>query len=183
MDPRMKVFPLSVLCALAAGAAPVRQVKGVQFPEVTRVDGTELRLSGVGVRNRWFIDVYVAALYVADPAGDGLAEQPRQMKIFMLRDVARDQVGEAIREGFERNASRDMPKLRERLERLIDALTDVKKGETLIFTYEPDKGTTVTGPGKVLAQIEGRDFGGALFAVWLGRNPVDESLKRGLLGK
>jgi hypothetical protein len=179
----MKMFAVVVLCALAAGAAPARQIKGVQFPDVTQVEGTELKLMGVGVRNKWFVDVYVAALYVADPARDALAEQPRQMKLFMLRDLGRDQVGEAIRQGFEKNSTRDMPKLKERLDRLMTALTDVKKGEALVLTYEPEKGTTVTGRGKVLTRIEGRDFGDALFAVWLGRNPVDESLKRGLLGK
>ena len=179
----MKMVPIAVLGTLALGAAPARQIKGAQFAEVARVDGTELKLTGLGVRNRWFIDVYVAGLYLADPSREALADQPRQMTLYMLRDVGRDQVAHAIREGFEKNSARDMPKLKERLEKLIQALTDVKKGETLIFTYQPQKGTTVTGRGTVLAQIQGRDFGEALFAVWLGRNPVDESLKRGLLGK
>jgi hypothetical protein len=179
----MKILPVAVFCALTLAAAPPRQIKGVQFPDASRVAGTDLKLTGVGLRNKWFFDVYVAALYLADPARDALGEQARQVKLFMLRDLGRAQVGEAIREGFEKNSARDMPKLKERLDRLINSLTDVKKGETLVLTYEPEKGTTVAGRGKVLTQIEGRDFGDALFSVWLGRNPVDENLKRGLLGK
>jgi hypothetical protein len=31
--------------------------------------------------------------------------------------------------------------------------------------------------------VEGKDFSDALFSVWLGTNPVDGSLKDGMLGK
>jgi hypothetical protein len=31
--------------------------------------------------------------------------------------------------------------------------------------------------------VEGKDFADALFSVWLGQSPVDESLKNGMLGK
>ncbi|MCM2317339.1 MAG: chalcone isomerase family protein [Thermoanaerobaculia bacterium] len=30
--------------------------------------------------------------------------------------------------------------------------------------------------------MEGKDFADALFAVWLGKYPVDEKLKDGMLG-
>jgi len=46
----------------------------------------------------------------------------------------------------------------------------------------PGKGTVVTAKGTEKGTIEGKDFADALFAVWLGPNPVQEDLKKALLG-
>jgi len=45
----------------------------------------------------------------------------------------------------------------------------------------PGKGTTISGSGEQ-SIIEGKDFGDALFSVWLGKYPVDSDLKTGLVG-
>ena len=169
--------------AIAGGAVEAKELKGIQFPDSTSVDGKDLKLKGLGVRNKWFVDVYVAGLYLADPDKDPLSDQARQVKLVMLRDVGASSVGDAIREGFEKNSAAEMPRLKERLDKMINALTDVKKHETLVLTYVPEKGTTVTGRGKELVAIEGKDFGDALFNVWLGKSPVDDALKKGLLGR
>jgi hypothetical protein len=168
--------------ALVGTGASARELKGIQFPDTTSVDGKDLKLKGLGVRNKWFVDVYVAGLYLADPDKDPLADSARQVKLVMLRDVGASSVGDAVREGFEKNSGPEMPKLKERLDRMIKALTDLKKHETLVLTYVPEKGTTVSGRGKELVAIEGKDFGDALFNVWLGKAPVDDGLKKGLLG-
>lgn len=181
----MKNAFLAVLATAALVAAPAfaLELNGVRLPDTTKAGETELTLTGAGVRNKWFFDVYVAGLYLANPGSDPLSEQAKQVTVVLLRDLSKDKVGDAIREGFEKNSAAEMPKLKERLDKLIGALTDGKKGDSLILTYVPGKGTVVKGKGKELVTLEGEDFARALFSVWLGKDPVDGSLKQKMLGK
>jgi hypothetical protein len=61
-------------------------------------------------------------------------------------------------------------------------IPDVVKGDEILLTYVPGRGTVVTAKGVEKGIIEGKDFADALFAVWLGPNPAQEDLKRALLG-
>ena len=61
-------------------------------------------------------------------------------------------------------------------------IPDASEGDEIHLTYEPGKGTRVTARGTDRGTIEGRDFADALFAVWLGPQPVQDDLKKALLG-
>ena len=61
-------------------------------------------------------------------------------------------------------------------------ISDVVEGDQIVMTYVPGKGTIVSVKGAEKGVIEGKDFADALFAVWLGANPVQEDLKKALLG-
>lgn len=181
----MKNAFLAVLATVALVAVPAsaRELSGVRLPDKVQAGDTELTLTGAGVRNKWFFDVYVAGLYLANPSADPLSDQAKQVTLVLMRDLGKDKVGDAIREGFEKNSSAQMPKLKDRLDKLIGVLTDGKKGDSLVLTYVPGKGTVVKGKGQELTTIEGDDFGRALFSVWLGKDPVDAGLKQKMLGK
>ncbi len=171
-----------VLLSTVAGA---RELEGVQMPDTAVVEGKSLKLNGVGLRKKLFFNVYVAGLYVETPSKDPAtlvsSDQVKQVKMVMLRDLSKEKMSEAIREGFEKNAGPQMPTLRQRLNRLIRSVPDIKKGDVLAVTYVPGKGTTFAGSGEQ-SIIEGKDFGDALFSVWLGKYPVDSDLKTGLVG-
>ncbi|HZN95190.1 MAG TPA: chalcone isomerase family protein, partial [Myxococcales bacterium] len=143
-------------------------------------------LNGAGVRKFLFISVYVGALYVEETSKDPAAllakDGVRQVEMHMLGDLGKDKIEDAIRSGFEKNSKDKLPALKDRLDKFIAQMPDkVSKGQVLRLTYVPGKGTTVTGQGDK-AVIEGKDFADALFAVWLGPNPVDGDLKKGMLG-
>jgi hypothetical protein len=97
----------------------------------------------------------------------------------MLRDLGKEKITEAIRAGFEKNAADKLPVLKERLDKLCDAVTDMKKGQTLTISYVPGKGTTLVSGDKSYT-AEGKDFADAMFSMWLGKSPVDDDLKRGI---
>ena len=65
---------------------------------------------------------------------------------------------------------------------LNDWMVDVEDDDQLAFTYEPGTGTTVTVKGQNQGTIEGKLFGDALFACWIGKVPPSEDFKEGLLG-
>lgn len=171
---------------VAALAAPAKEVKGVQLQDSITADGKALKLNGAGVRKFIFFDVYVGALYLEETSHDTSTilgkDGVRRVEMTMLRDLDKEKIVEAIREGFEKNSKDKLPALKDRLDKFIAQMPDkVTKGQVLKLTYVPGKGTTVTGQGEK-AQIEGKDFADALFSVWLGAHPVDDGLKKGMLG-
>ena len=65
---------------------------------------------------------------------------------------------------------------------MLALLSDVKKGDTLTFTYLPGKGTTLQIGDKELGVFEGKGFADAVFSIWLGPKPPTADLKKGMLG-
>lgn len=171
-----------LLMALALSAA---EIAGVRMPDSTTVEGKTLKLNGAGLRKKMMFKVYVAGLYLENKSNAPLmvitSEQVKQMQLHVLRSLKAKQVTEAIEEGFQRNSESDLPKLKPRLERFDALFSDVKEGDVILLTYVPGKGTIVSIKDAEKGTIEGKDFADALFSVWLGRNPVQEDLKRDLL--
>lgn len=162
------------------------EVAGVRMPDTTTAEGKTLKVNGMGLRKKLLFKVYVAALYVEKPSKDAAAllasSQIKSMRLHILRSLKGSQVSEAISEGFERNSKEQMPKLKPRLDRLAAMIPDVKEGDEIALTWVPDTGTKVSVRGTDRGTIEGRDFADALFAVWLGPSPIQEELKKALLG-
>jgi len=177
---------LSVLLAWVATPAIAKEQHGVRMPDAITVEGKDLKLNGMGLRKKLLFNVYVAGLYVESPSNNAAtlisSEQVKRMALFMLRDLSKDKIVDALRDGFEKNSKAQMPALKDRLERLVSMIPDAKRGGTIVITYVPASGIILSGPPGEKQVIEGKDFADALFSVWLGRNPVDDDLKKGLLG-
>jgi Chalcone isomerase-like len=176
---------LFLAAALVAFPAFAAELDGVTSPDTTTAGGKSLTLNGMGVRVKFVFKVYVASLYVEHPAKNGAeilkADEVRRVEMVMLRDLDKAALVEAIKNGFEKNAGSGLPALQERLNKFIEKVTDVKKGSKLVIQYVPGKGTEIDG-AKDSYVAEGKDFADALFSVWIGGSPVDDGLKKGMLG-
>jgi Chalcone isomerase-like len=182
----------SVLCVLAGLALALpssilaADVGGVKVPDTMTADGNMLKLNGAGIRKKAIFKVYVAGLYVENPSKDASAllssSEAKQMHLWMLRDIKGANVSGAIADGFQLNSKAALPQLQPRLDQLAKMIPDMKEGDQMSLTFVPDKGTVVNVRGTDVGTIEGRDFADALFAVWLGPNPVQDDLKQALLG-
>jgi len=185
--PMKKIVWLATSLLLClSGVVSAGAVAGVTLPPTVSVEGKTLKLNGTGLRKKMVFKVYAAGLYVETPSKDPAAlvsaDEVKQMRLSILRGLKGKQVGEAISEGFEKNSKAQIPALRARLDRLNGMIPDVTEGDELTLTYVPGKGTVVAVKGAEKGVIEGKDFADALFAVWLGANPVQEDLKQALLG-
>lgn len=182
----MKRALAATLLALAASVGLAVVVAGVRMPDTETVDGKTLKLNGAGVRKKFLFKVYAAGLYLQTPSRDAAAvlsaTEAKSMRLHILRSLKGSKVSEAISEGFERNSKEQLPKLSTRLAKFKAMIPDVVEGDEIVMTWLPDKGTSVTVRGTDRGVIEGRDFADALFSVWLGPNPVQEDLKKALLG-
>jgi hypothetical protein len=183
----MFITAISLLFATVSNGV---QVSGVSIPETVTIKGFDqpLVLNGAGVRKKFFISVYVGALYL--PArqlgvGNLLSDPPpnRVSMHFVYSEVTKRKLDQGWIEGFEKNLpAQQLAALRPRLQRFVDLFDDMYEGDTVWLDYVPGSATVVTINGRVRGRIEGADFNAALLAVWLGREPVSESLKKAMVG-
>jgi hypothetical protein len=178
---------LMVLTA-GASAAGAATFKGVSFPDAVSIAGRECRLNGVGVRTKFFVKVYLGALYLAvpshDPAAAIAADEPKRIVMhFVHSKVEAEKIRGTLLEGLRENAGAALPQLQERVDRLLGWIADdALAGDEVVFTYLPGQGTELSVKGQVRGVVPGADVMRALWSVWLGAKPADAGLKQGLLG-
>jgi hypothetical protein len=182
---------LAVLLAawLAVSIPQAAEVAGVKIEEKIQVGGQELVLNGAGLRTRFFIKVYVGALYAGQKATTPAvlidSTAPRRMVLRMLRDMDADTLYGALDEGLRNNLTpAEMTELKpqsDQLAVLMKGIGAVKEGDSIVIDFG-GTGIEVGVNGKSRGRIEGPAFARALLKVWLGENPADAALKKGLLG-
>ena len=184
---RPRVLLLALACFAVTPSLQAKECVGVTMPDQLTVEGKKLLLNGMGVREATFlqIDVYVAGLYLEKKSNDGTqiarSEQLKEIRLKFVRDVARDEMREAIGNGFKKTSG-DFAKIKDRVKKFESMLPEFKKGDSLTLIYRPGLGLeVVTGAGS-RGTIAGADFMRALFLIWLGGAPPNPGLKSGLLG-
>jgi hypothetical protein len=175
---------LMALCLPVSAA----EVAGVRIDDKTRVAGAELALKGAGVRKRYFVQVYAMGLYVTDRQADPIAQGgAKRVAIHMLRDVDAATFAKALVEGMRPNHDAVTMQLLEprivQLNAIMSEMQEARKGMAILLDWVPGAGTQVTIQGKPAGKpIEGEDFYRALLRIWLGEKPVQDDLKKALLG-
>jgi hypothetical protein len=187
-------MPLRLIAALALLLSPVmtlaKEVAGVTLPEtVTLGAPPPLVLNGAGIRSKFFIKVYVGALYLPARTGDAAAvlrhTGPVAMHMhFLHSEVTKEKLVSTWNEGFEANLdAAERARLDARIVRFNGLFRSVRKGDIIRLDYLPGTGTTVSINNETRGVIEGEDFMRAWLRIWLGQEPADTGLKQGLLGE
>ena len=164
------------------------EVAGIKLEE--RIQPGDLQLNGAGLRKRLFFQVYAIGLYL--PKKTGSAEEaiaspgPKRVAIHMLRNVGAAEFSEALAEGIRANHDEAAAKaLEPRVQELAAIMAEVKeakKGMAISLDATPT-GTQVLIDGKPAGRpIAGEDFYRALLRIWLGPRPVQDDVKKALLG-
>lgn len=161
--------------------------KGVTMPDSIEIENQNLVLNGMALRKKFIFKVYVAGLYLPQKEKDAekilKADQIRHIVMHWVRSVGPKKISAGWIDGLEDNTPNYSQELKTKFDNLCSMMEEVADGDKIIFTYIPDKGTTVTVKDKVKGVIEGKDFGDALFACWLGPDPgPGEGFKEDLLG-
>ncbi len=181
------VTRLLVLMALALPVSAA-EIAGVKFDPQVRVAESPLTLKGVGLRKRFFFQVYAIGLYVQDAKGDAVAQGgAKRVAIHMLRDVDAETFTQALVDGIRANhdeaAAKGFEPRIAQLSAVMAAVKEAKKGMAIALDWVPGVGTRTSIDGQPAGQpIEGEDFYRALLRIWLGDKPVQDDLKQALLG-
>jgi len=170
------LFPL-----LASALAP----QDITFPDRVQVGPALLPLSGTApLHYLKLVPVYVAGLYLPEGvlSQHVLSDVPKRLEIGYLVAIRGRDFGTGAQPILERNqTSEEMARLQARIARINAAYRDVQPGDRYALTYLPGRGTELTLNRVPLVTLEGVDFAAAYFGIWLGRQPIDEGLKRALL--
>ena len=183
------VFRIGLALAIAFPAWAA-DVAGVKIADRAKVGQAELVLNGAGLRKRFIFDVYAMGLYVREKSASDAAvlkqAGPKRIALHMLRDVPADQFSDALADGIRENHSEAEAKaLLPRLADLVAIMAQVKEAKKgMLITLDwTGAGTQVSIDGKPTGKaIEGEEFYRALLRIWLGTRPVQEDLKKALLG-
>src|SRR3990172_608332 len=183
---------LTLMLLLAALPLRAAEVAGVKFADRAQAGAAELVLNGAGLRKRFVFQVYAMGLYLTGKrpvAADAIAlAGPKRIAIHMLRDVDAAEFGEALASGMRANHDEAAMKALEpriaQLGAIMEELKEAKKGMSIVLDLQPGAGTVVGVDGKARGKpIAGDDFARALLRIWLGDQPVQDDLKRALLGQ
>ncbi|MFZ6842971.1 chalcone isomerase family protein [Undibacterium sp. RuTC16W] len=175
------------LAVLPCHAVEIQQIK---IANQVTLGSKELVLNGTGVRSVLFAKAYVAALYVpakTDNPAQVIASGPRKMVLHILRDIDVNELAAAMLKGMRKNNSQkdlaDVTMQMASFGQVFGTIPMVKNGDTITFDYVPGIGSSAyvnkTQLGTVL---QGDQFARVFFRIWLGDQPVQDTLKRELLG-
>lgn len=182
------LFSLAVILILGAQTCSAREIAGVDVPETVSINNTGLVLNGAGVRKKFFIKIYVGALYLTAKRTtvEQILSDPGAKRIvmsFLYKEVGYEKLVEGWNEGFENNnTAGEIKVLKDRINQFNALFVTVHKGDIVQLDYLPDQGTQVWIKGKLKGTVVGEDFSRALLKIWLGTEPADAGLKEAMLG-
>jgi hypothetical protein len=170
---------------------------GATFPRTVTIataDGRtiELAAAGSGVRKKFVVKVYAAALWydVAAPLSsrplDNLAldDMARRLVMTFQRDVDGDAIVKAYREGFDKawGGAKPGPDLATDLDEFLARFEGgVRKGESIELLYIPGEGLYTLVAGRAGPVVRTPQIARSLWSIWLGPEPVSGDLRRDLV--
>lgn len=166
-------------------------VEGVAIPDKLTLDSTSLILNGTGVRNKFHLKVYVAALYLpaknSNPQDIINKDEPQAVVLHITSILMTSgNMSKYITEGFFRSTGGKTAPIQKQIDIALAIFNSepVSKFDKFEMFYLPEeRGVKAYKNGKFLSFIPGGvEFKKAMFGIWLSNDPVDADLKTGILG-
>lgn len=181
-----KILLPVVFLLLLGSSALALTVAGVNVPPTVTLGGQSLHLNGAGVRSKFFVKVYVGALYserkLTSPAA--LFADPGSKLIrmsFVHSRVAKEKILAAFSEGFSNNTPQLTGKAEVR-EFLALFRNDFVAGDTVDLALASDGAVTVSHNGRMLGTIRSALLARGLLGIYFGDEPADKDLQARMLG-
>jgi hypothetical protein len=180
-----------VVCGLLLSCNVLaREVAGVKLADMAQVGNASLQLNGAGIRTKFFFKIYIGALYL--PQKQNLAdtiiadEHEHRVALHMLHELTSKKLYGAFSEAIEVNHTHaELVALDAQLKQMaqiFDEVKEVKPGDVITLDYLPASGTQISVNGTARGTIAGAPFNRALLRIWLGSKPVQDDLKKEMLG-
>jgi hypothetical protein len=187
----MKNFILLVISIFTLNMATAQtQVGEVTLPNTLDFNNESLALNGAGIRKKAMVlKLYSGGLYLPSKSKDASAiinaDQNQAIRLVITSSfVSSEAMSEAVEEGFEAATDGNTAAIADEIKTFIGFFSEeIVEGDTFDITNQTGKGAICYKNGKELGTISGMDFKKALFGIWLGDDPADKKLKKGMLGK
>lgn len=162
--------------------------QAVELAPTLKVGDQNLVLNGSGVREKYFLDLYVAGLYLSQPNNQPAAiidaDTPMAVRIAITsKMVSQSKFIKSLQEGFQNSTQGNVEPIRAEIEKFRQCFAgEITRGDVFDLVYLPGQGVIVLKNGKRKGVAQGLAFKQALFGIWLSDHPADASLKQALLG-
>ena len=187
MKKQLVTFLMLITTVLTVNAQ--KTVAGVKVDPKLNLEGQSLVLNGAGTRVKFFMDMYVGALYLEKKTANASeiinSKEGAAIKINIVSGlISSDKMITAINEGFENSTGKKTAPLKAKIDKFKSFFKDeIRKGDVFIIINNPEEGVVVYKNGTKKGSIEGHDFKKAMFGIWLCDKPADKDLKKEMLGK
>ena len=194
---RMRILSAAVLLVCGAGVFATELVgvhgSSTQFTSTMGIsaDGkpVQLALTGVALRQKYFLNVYAIGSYVLEGANVHTAEelatinQPKQLHMVMERDVSGKDFAEAFLIAIRQN--HPMPEFDAEVDRMTQKVREMNysKGDHVYLTHLPGVGFRCNVVNKGEFTIDNPAFSRAVWDIYLGKNNLGEGIKKGLASR
>ena len=161
------------------------QLAGVTLPNTSELGGQTLKLNGIGLREKFWIDIYVAGLYLPNYERDASTiitqDTPKKLALeFIYSSVPKEKMQATLEENLKDNPQIG-PQARQQMRNCYGWFQNFTKGDTFVFSYIPNQGTSLYINGQKKGTIPGKEFMEAVFTIYLGPKPADKTLRKALL--
>ena len=167
------------------------KIDGIIIPKTVVFSEKTLTLNGVGIRNKFWSDVYTQGLYLSFASKDPKEIINSDTKMAMIFHITSPLV---TSKKFSKNLNNSIKKtlgekkwlsFKPQLD-LLDATINadqIVENDVFNLVYnDTDASIWIIKNGIVRGKIPGFDFKKAFFGIWLSDKPVNDHLKNNLLG-
>lgn len=166
-----------------------KMINDVEIADSINIADQNLLLNGAGIRSKFFLNIYIGALYLTEKSSDEDniidADMPMTIRLYITSSlIDGEKMSEATLDGFVKSTGGDLGPIQKEVELLIGAFRDiVADGDVFDLQYVPGKGVSVIRNGEEKVVVPGLEFKKALYGIWLSDDPVQDDLKDGMLGE
>ncbi|MFW6333666.1 MAG: chalcone isomerase family protein [Desulfosalsimonas sp.] len=186
------VFTAVLALVFTVSSAGAAEVGDTTLPDEVRVEGEELVLNGAGIREKFYLDVYAAGLYLRQPEKDHkkimAADETMALKIRILSSmIGSKKFKEAALEGFEEATDGNTDPIQDEIDLFLSAFSEeIEKGDEFDIHYIRGEGTKVYKNQRDDPEVvvPGMPVKQALFGIWISNRSEKnlQKLRKELLG-
>ena len=172
---------------VVVAATTTNRATAADFPAQIKAGEHRLLLNGWGARAKFYLELYVAGLYLttanSDPAAIVAANEPMSIRVKITSGmVSQAKLVQSLNDGFHNATNGNVASIQSEINQFRKCLTEaITKGDTFDFVYLPEHGVLVNKNGKFKGVVAGIEFKKALFNIWLSDKPADANLKKAML--
>jgi len=159
----------------------------INIPETLAAGKDKLILNGAGYRTKFYMKIYVGALYLTEKCADQNkiinADKPMAIKMHIVSSlISSKKMIKAVNAGFENATANNTAPIQNEIKQLLSIFQEaIEIGDVYDLVYVPGKGILASKNGVLKGTIKGLAFKKALFGIWLCDSPADKYLKKGML--
>jgi hypothetical protein len=169
-------------------------VGDVKISDSITFKNKSLKSQGAGVRSKFFIDLYVASFFSEKIINSKRLSSTESYEVVNSRSlkairlnivsdlISSEKMLDSINTGF-KIATDDNKAIAVYITEFTSIFDQpIEKKDQFTFISEPGVGVHILKNNQRITTINNDDFRQVLLSIWLGPNPIDDDLKRDMLG-